>query len=108
MATNFTDVLNSSRPMTIKRLVERAALCNRLAKNAPSPSARAQFYDQKTAAISRLLLIGAGRVEELLVTSGLITVALPGGRRLHVPVGDLLPAAKHEVDLLIRRRLTEL
>lgn len=85
----FIEILNSSREELIGALMRRAALSNRLAKAAPTAAGRRRFYAQKSAALSRLVLLGAGRVDEVLLARGLVTVALGNGRRMHLPIRQL-------------------
>lgn len=90
----FVDILRSTRDNAVTALATRAALSNRLAKASESASSRRRLYGVKSAAISRLLALHAAEIEEVLTTRGLITVALPTGRRLHCPIKQLQPEAR--------------
>ena len=85
----------------IRSLNQLAATANRLAKKAPSKEMRAELYEMKVEAISTLLEIGAASVDEVSIDSGLATVRLGTGRRLHVPIRRLSSAATEAVSELL-------
>lgn len=98
---SFKTVLLASRGVAIDGLLRRAALSNRLAKSALNASGRRACYAQKSLAISRLISLGAGHVEEESLVQGLVTVRLSNGRRQHVPIDQLPPEALNGVKSLV-------
>src|SRR5688572_5479367 len=104
----FSEIVSSSRRASVSALVTRASLFNRLAKAAASPCARRRFYAEKTAAVSRLIVLGAVVMEEVLPARGLLTVGLPNGRYLHVPIDHLQHQAKQVVASYVQERVMAL
>ena len=100
---SFVEIVRSSRTAAVESLSQRAALYNRLAKNTPSPWARQRLYRLKSAALSRLVVLGAGTIHEVFLAEGLVTVALPNGRRLHCPISQLEPAARRVLEHTLLR-----
>ena len=103
---SFKTVLRNSRGVAIDGLLRRAALANRLAKAARNAAMRRACYAQKSAAISRLISLGAGHVEEESLAQGLVTVRFSNGRRQHVPIDQLPPEALGGVEGLVEQRST--
>lgn len=90
MISPFSAIINSVRYQAIEVLLARAVLFNRLAKASPrGTAARRVLYLQKSRAVSRLVELGAGYVEDSVPMGGVVTVRLVNGRRLHLPIGSL-------------------
>ena len=102
---SFKDVLKSIEPMVVQTLQARAAISNRMAKAVDHGNDRRRLYEQKSDALSRLIVLRAGRVVELRLAQGDITVSLPNGRRLHVPVNQLSRKAMDVVQASVRDHL---
>lgn len=100
----FSEVLKSTKRANMEALVRRAAGLNRLAKMSTSSMARSRLYAEKARTLSRLIVLDAVRVVEMLPQKRLVTVELPAGGCLHVPVAHLVPDARRA----IARKLAEL
>lgn len=97
------DILEPTLQTAIHRIASRAHLFNRIAHTSINPVSRRTAYRAKVSCVSRLLTMrGGAQVEEVLPGRGLVTVALPTGRRLHVPLEHLEPAAKQVVARILR------
>lgn len=103
----FRKLLEGVRSQAIHSLLNRAGLANRLAKTAETSRARHQLYAQKAQAVSRLLELGAGIVDECLVSRGLVTIALANSRCLHVPIDRLSPVARGIVRATLLQRFDD-
>jgi hypothetical protein len=101
----FAEVLADAEPLIVKRLLRRTAVANKLAKCVTRDRDRTRFYEQKAAAVSRLLVIGGARVDEVLITSHLVTVCLANGCRQHIPLGELSAEAKAVLEAALLRGL---
>lgn len=97
--------LQATHSVATANLLGRAALYNKLAKVAASASDRKRLYILKAVAVSRLLAVGAGRVEEILFDRGIATIALVDGRRQHVRLGHLSNEGSAVVESTLRDRL---
>ncbi len=102
----FAEILQTSRPTVISALLARTAILNRMVKTMSRADDRRRIYAQKVAAISRLIVLGGGRVEELLLERGLVTVFLANGRRQHVPIRRLSSEAKQVLKADFEKQLT--
>ncbi len=92
----FVDVLEQTKSAAVQALAARACLANRLAKQVVGVD-RARLYQQKDRALSKLIVLGAGRLEEILLSQSLVTLSLPNRRRLHVPIRCLSVDARNSV-----------
>ena len=102
----FNEVLTANRSKAIQALMARAATLNRMAKTVARAGDRRRLYERKTETISWLMVLGGGRVSEILLEQGLATVSLLNGRRLHVPINRLSPEAREIVWARLQERLT--
>lgn len=103
----FATILEGARPAMIRSLLNQAGAYNRLAKSSLSARSRQALYARKASTISRLIELGAGLVDECLLGRGLVTIALPNDRCLHVPIDRLSPAARGIVKATLLQRFDD-
>lgn len=98
---------DSVRDRATAALLDNVARLNRMAKVA-SPRDRQRLYIRKAALLSQLVVVGDGRVDEVGLETGLATIRLLSGRRLHVPIHRLSPAAKAVINKTVKEMLAAL
>jgi len=98
----FAEVLAASRSTIVQRLLDRAALSNKLAKSVTRKRDRDRLYEQKSRADSRLLLMREAYVEQLFIPKNELTLRLSNGCRQHIPVDQLTADAA----MIAHRQLT--
>lgn len=99
------EVVQMTRDDAARALVRRAALLNAIAGLIRRRRDAERLRVHQLAVVSRLLVLQAAQVEEVVVSSGLIQIALPDGLRMQVDISELSPDARQHVGVVIGRPL---
>lgn len=103
---SFNQVLESAQPTVVNALVSRAIVSTRVARVCVSSVGRRRLYEQKNAAVSRLITLGAVRVEGVSADGALVSMVptIQPFVYLRAPLSQLTPDAQRIVTTRIAGR----
>ena len=104
---SFRDLCRTAAPEILARLEARAVIANKMAKTVVSPTARERAYSIKAAALSQGI-----ESQGFTVRSDdqgrhhIVRVELMSGRVLHMQIGAMSDAARHNPSVIATLGLT--